>query len=238
MTNGLSETPVAFVSSGEGSLELKNPKAVQENLRLIIPQYEYITEAKQFGGHAVVVKSANLECVSQLLCGSTLGGLPVKALIPPHLACVKGVVRGVDSFPDAAEVLDQFVSLGVVDVYRCSVVKDGKHVPTESCIHTIGGVHCPSRIKVRPLIFRVYKFQRRLQHCKNCQRYGHGHSSCKSSTRCRIPCGDHPEKNCCALEAHSCMCENFRNGDNDLCPVRTREAEIMKLMDASRFSRA
>lgn len=62
----LSAIPVAFVPSGEGSLKLKNSKAVQEDLRLLTPHYKDITEVKQFGRHGVVVKSANLECVSQI----------------------------------------------------------------------------------------------------------------------------------------------------------------------------
>lgn len=63
-------------------------------------------EVKGIGRHGVVVKSVNLEWVSQLFCCSTFGGLSVRAFIPPHLIRVKGVIRGVNSSADAAEALD------------------------------------------------------------------------------------------------------------------------------------
>lgn len=118
------------------------------------------------------------------------------------------------------------------------MVKDRKRVPTKSCIATFAGVHCPSEIKLWPLVFRVDKLQLKLLQRKNCQRYGHSYSNCKSSTRCGICGGDHSDKKFSAPEAHCCMRETSYNADSDICPGRTREVEVIKLMDAFHWSGA
>lgn len=72
---------------------------------------------------------------------TSFGNLAVTSFIPRHMALVKGVVRGLHSSGDASELLSQFVDLGAVEVYRCSVVKEGNPIPTESCIVTFAVVH-------------------------------------------------------------------------------------------------
>lgn len=52
----------------------------------------------------------------------------------------------VDSFVDATQFLDQFV-VRDVEVYRCSVIKDGNRVLSKSCTVTLAGIHCSSEIK-------------------------------------------------------------------------------------------
>lgn len=53
----------------------------------------------------------------------------------------------------------------------------------------------------------------------------------------RICGGDHSDKNCSSPEAHCCMCESCHNSDSDICPVRTRKVEIMRLLGTSRRPR-
>lgn len=78
-----------------------------------------------------------------------------RPFIPEHLACVKGVIRGVDSSIDAVQVLEHLSHLAAVDVYRSSVEKDNRRVPAETCLVSFAGVCCPSELNVWPPIFKV-----------------------------------------------------------------------------------
>lgn len=219
-TNGVNAIPVALQSTSQCAIKLKNLNAVQESSREVTSLYEDITEVKQFGRNRIVCESANLKCVLELLRCTSFGSCQVRAFITSHLACVKGFVGGVDA--DANELLNQFAHLGVVEEYRCSAVKEGNRLPTESCILTFAGTQCPSEMKVWPLIFRVDSFQQKLRQCKNCQKYGHGFRNCQSSPRYKICAGPHAEAACTASEARCSLYENAHTDDSEICSISIR----------------
>lgn len=234
--NGVPAIPVAFLPPAEFAIRLKNPKLILDNLQQVTSHYRDVTEVKQFGKNGIVCRSRNLSCVSDLLGCTSFAGIPVRPFIPQHLACVKGVIRGLDSSMDATEVLDQLSDLGVVEVYRCSVVKDGQRLATETCIATFAGTSCPSELKIWPLIFRVDRYIRKPQQCQQCLRYGHSQRVCKSDIRCKRCAQAHSILECSASEPHCALCENAHSADSETCPARIREIEIIQVMENTRCS--
>lgn len=90
-----------------------------------------------------------------MLLAATFGRLPVKPFIPIHLACVKGVRRGVEVSLYAREVVDLFSHVAALDAFRSSGLEKEQRVPTESVMVTLAG-HCRStETKSWPLTFRA-----------------------------------------------------------------------------------
>lgn len=114
--------------------------------------------------------------------------------VPPHLACVKGLVRGVDLSLSPSEILEMFSAAGAVAVFRCSRSADKNKILTESVIVTFAGTTRPTEIKAWALIYQVEAlFPRRLQ-CHKCGRFGHSIKGCRSVERCQMYAGQHNSK--------------------------------------------
>lgn len=167
VSNGMCAFLVAFLSTRNGPIKLKNLKSVQEILKRVTTLYEDITEVKLFRSNVVVGNSANLDCGSDMLRFSTFGNMPVKVFISFLLASVNRIVRGANSFRNASPGLHQFTCLGEVEVYRRCSVKESRYVPTESCTFPFAGTSCPFEIMVWPIMFWVDIFQRELHQCKS-----------------------------------------------------------------------
>ncbi|XP_064475692.1 uncharacterized protein LOC135389586 [Ornithodoros turicata] len=203
--NGFASIPVVLKpSNGAIIRSKKNPKALLQGLEAATPDFRDIAEVRQYGRGGIVCKSANLNVIRSLLATSSFGGVPVDAFIPHHLACVKGVVRGVDVFLPASEILGLFADVGALDAFRCSRLDNDLRIPTESVVVTFEGHSCPSEIKSWPLIFCVYPYKRRPLQCKRCFRFGHNIKNCRSDPRCRR-CGEaHIESTCSGNSATLC----------------------------------
>lgn len=123
--NSLSIVPVALDPSDGGIIRLKSTKNIQEKLSQASPQYRDISDVRQYGKGGAICKSANLACIGVLLRCPNLASHPISPFIPSHLACVKGVVRDIESTLSPAEVLELFSEVGVTSVHRCLRVVDG-----------------------------------------------------------------------------------------------------------------
>lgn len=235
--NGLSIIPVALMPSDGGVIRLKNPKLIQEQLKQASALYQDISDVRQYGKGGIICKSNNLNCVSDLLRCTQFASLPVTPFIPAHLACVKGVVRGVDTSLSPVELLDLFSEVGATAVFRCTRLVEGTRVPTESVIVTFAGLSRPSEIKAWPLIYRVDQFRELPMQCKQCWRYGHVMRSCKSGQRCRNCGGSHSLEVCSAQDLCCCLCQNTHAADSSDCPVRVQELLVIETMGQRRCSR-
>lgn len=228
---------MALVPSNGGSIRLTNPQAIQKALQAATSSYQTITEVRQFGRGGIVCRSPDQSCVADLLRCSSFASLPVSAYIPAHLACTKGIVRGVDADLSPAETLERLSGTGVIAVYRCNRMVDNKRVPTESVIATFAGTSCPSELKVWPLVFRVEPLASRPLQCRNCWRYGHSMAGCKSKQRC-CACGDeHAQSDCSAQEERCCLCDGNHPADYSNCSVRAQELQVIEIIDRRRCSR-
>lgn len=237
LRNGISSVPVAIVPNNEGVIRMKNPKVIQAELRSATAHFHSITEVRQFGKGGILCFSSDQLCVRDLLKCSVFATNPVSAFIPPHLACVKGLVRGVDVNMTPAEVLEMFSEAGAIAVYRCGRVVDKNKVPTESVIVTFAGSSRPTEIKAWPLIYRVEPLSPRPLQCLKCWRYGHTIKGCRSAPRCRI-CGEaHNAHECKSNEEKCCLCHEAHCADNPDCSAKAREMQILEIVDRRRCSR-
>lgn len=237
LRSGVPNIPVALVPSNGGSIRLNNPQATQENLHAVTPFYQAITDVRQFGRGGIVCRSPDQNCVADLLKCTSFANSPVSAFIPAHLACTKGIIRGVDSSLSAEQALEKFSAAGVIAVYRCNRVVENSRVPTESVIATFAGTTCPSEIKVWPLIFRVDPLAPRPLQCNNCWRFGHSSGGCKSNQRC-CTCGEaHAQKDCTSNEARCCLCSGEHPANFSNCVARAQEQQVLDITDKRRCSR-
>lgn len=237
LRNGIPAVPVALVPSNDGFIRMKNPKVIQAELRAVTSHFHSITEVRQFGRGGILCFSSDQLCVQDLLKCSSFATNPVSAFIPPHLACVKGIVRGVDVNLTPSEVLEMFAMTGAISVYRCARLVEKQKTPTESVIVTFAGVNLPSEIKAWPLIYRVEPLSPRPLQCTKCWRYGHTIKGCRSELRCRV-CGDNHETNYCkAKEEKCCLCNEQHCADNPDCSAKAREMQILEIIGRRRCSR-
>lgn len=241
LRNGTRSVPVALVPTTGGFIRMKNPKTIQTELRAITPHSLLITEVRQFGRGGILCCSPDKACIQDLLKCTTFASHPVSSFIPPHLACCKGLVRGVDASLSPAEVLDIFSPAGVISVYRCTKQENQQKVPTETVIATFAGTDRPSEIKAWPLIYKVEALAPRPLQCAKCWRFGHSTKGCRSETRCRI-CGaiygaGHSTAECQSDNKTCCLCKANHAADDPNCPARSKELQVIEIIERRRCSR-
>lgn len=235
--SGVSSIPVALVPSSGGFIRLNNPQAVQAELQAMTRHFQMISDVRQFGRGGIVCRSSDPTCVADLLKSKIFASVPVSAFIPPHLACTKGIVRGVDSRLSPTETLEKLSDAGVIAVYRCNRLVNGEKVATESVIATFAGMSCPSELKVWPLIFRVDPLPSRPLQCRNCWRFGHSAGGCKSNARCRVCGEDHSPNECTAETETCCLCGGNHAADYANCSAKANEVQVLEVIDRRRCSR-
>ncbi|XP_064475788.1 uncharacterized protein LOC135389685 [Ornithodoros turicata] len=231
--NGLPSLPVVIRPTNGTSIRSKNQKVLIRCLEQVTTDFRDISEVRQYERDGIVCRSRNLTVVQTLLTTRSFGGLAVEAFVPHHLACVKGVVRGVDVILPACELIELFDSVGALEAFRCSRLDNDKRVPTESVIVTFASHTCPSEVKSWPLIFRVDAFHRRVVQCRHCFRFGHVTKNCKSDVCCRR-CGHKHEELACPDGAQlKCrLCGDPHYADCETCSSRDQEVLLLEIMDS------
>lgn len=139
LRSGLKSVPVALVPTNGESIHMKNPKIIREEPRKISDYYQMITEVRQFGRGGILCCSPDQACITNLLKCTTFASNPVSCFVPVRLACVKGLVQGVDLSLSPPYILELFAAAGAVSVFRCSRNVENKKVPTKSVIVTFAG---------------------------------------------------------------------------------------------------
>lgn len=228
---------VALVPTSGGSIPMKNPKVIQVELQKASSLFQKITEVRQFGRGGILCCSADQDCVRELLNCSEFAAQPVSPFIPAHLACTKGIVRGVDTSLTPQEILDLFAVAGAVSVYRCTRTTDKTKSPTESVIVTFAGRVRPTEIKAWPLIYKVEPLSPKPLQCSKCWRFGHSMKGCRSQARCRL-CGEsHDSCDCKSDDQKCCLCNGAHPADSAECGAKEREMGVLEIIERRRCSR-
>lgn len=235
--HGVESIPVALVPAADGVIRAKNSKFLQEQLKQLSQNYMAISEVRKYGKVGLLCRSKNLDCVADLLRCTSFASVPVSAFIPPHLACVKGIVRDVDPSQSPGEVLEEFKMAGVTAVYRCSRVENGRRIPTASVIMTFAGLKCPSEVMAWPLVHRVDPLDPKPLQCRKCWRFGHTFKGCKSHLRCK-KCGESHDVQSCESDIElCCLCKGAHEASYSNCPARNHECALLEIMGKNRCSR-
>lgn len=238
LRNGVNTLPVALVPTDGGSIRLTESESFQEELRAITEHFIDISEVRRFGKTGILCKSSNVQCLNDLLNCTRFAHTAVRAFVPPHLACVKGIVRGVPTNITPEAFLKMLSPAGVVSVYRCNRSVGDNHVPTESVIVSFAGLTRPSEVKAWPYLFRVEKLTPRPLQCRNCWRYGHSANACRSSVRCCSCGGSHSASACDIDEPRCCLCDGSHSATDNNCPAREREIQVLEISEKRHCSRA
>lgn len=238
LKNGVSSLPVALVPTDGGAIRLSETEVFQEELRNISGHFLDISEVRRFGKTGILCRSSNIQCLTDLLAATRFAFIAVRAFIPPHLACVKGIVRGVPTNISPEAFLKMVSPAGVTSVYRCTRPVGDTRVPTESVIVTFAGLTRPSELKAWPYLFRVEALTPRPLQCRNCWRFGHSANACRSSLRCANCGGAHAASNCQVDNCRCCLCDGAHTATDNSCPARERETQILDIMEKRRCSRS
>lgn len=235
--NGVSCLPVALVPTDGGAIRLSESELFQQDLRKITGRYLDIEEVRRFGKTGILCRSSNVECLTELLACTRFAHTSVRAFIPPHLACVKGIVRGVPTNISPEAFLKMLAPADVVSVYRCNRSVGDTRVPTESVIVSFAGLTRPTEVKAWPYLFRVEALSPRPLQCRNCWRFGHSANACRSSTRCVKCGGSHSTSDCNVETPRCCLCEGTHTASDNSCPARGRELQIIEIIEKRHCSR-
>lgn len=161
---------------------------------------------------------------------------PVQVTRHKSLNSCKGVIRcpdlqGMTELGIKTELQDQ----GVTDVYRVSISKEGKKIPTNTYFLTFCLSSLPEFIKVGYVRVRVSLFTPKPLRCFNCQRFGHGARFCKGQKCCHICAKDH-EENACSGTSFCVNCKGSHPSSSKTCPEFKTECDIQRYKATNRCS--
>lgn len=149
-----------------------------------------LDSVKKLRNGTLLVETRTAQQTTNLLRLKTLGNVvPISVSPHPRLNVSKGVVFChdlLDSSPD--DIKQELSRYKVTDVTRMFRTENGTRVPTSSLILTFATPDLPASVRLGYLQLNVRRYYPRPLRCFNCQKYGHGSSSCTYTAAC-VRCG-------------------------------------------------
>ena len=149
--------------------------------------------------------------------------------------------RGVISHPDLIyysieEIKEELVNVGVIDVSRITVYKNGKASNTNSVILQFQRPSLPEYIILNYLKLTVRQYVPNPFRCTNCQDLGHTKNRCKGLPICG-KCSDSNQTTdkCTAKHFHCPNCNGKHGAWDKDCPRFIREKKIVALMETEKL---
>ena len=153
-----------------------------------------VKNAKKLRNGSVLIEVASKAQAENALKMQNWVHTPVK--VTPHrsLNTCKGVIRCRD-LRDCSdeEVLEALSHEGVTQLKHIFTKKNGSTIPTNTFVITFNKPVLPKSVKAAYLHIPVEPFIPNPLRCFNCQKFGHGKSSCNHNAVCA----------CCGVEGHS-----------------------------------
>jgi len=178
-------------------------------------------------------RKANSE---NLLRATNLAGVTMKAFCHPSLNNSKGVIRTRElQDMDEADIASELNHLGVIDVKRISIKKDGQIIPTGTYILTFNRPLPPERIQIGYLSVTVDIYIPNPLRCFKCQKFGHGSAGCKNKAVCHN-CGKDDHEINCTNPAKCKNCLGDHAASSKKCPAWIKEKEIQKIKHTKKVS--
>jgi len=175
-----------------------------------------------------VATAAQSRKITQL---ETLADCPIT--VSPHrsLNTCKGVIRCrelIDCAKD--EILEGLESQGVIDIFNITVKNEsGGRRNTNTFIVTFRLTTIPKHIKVGLIRIPVSLYIPNPLRCFNCNKYGHGKSSCKGRAVCaKCGQGDHDSDNC-TNEFKCVNCSGSHPAFSKDCPKWLLEKKVQQI---------
>ncbi|XP_041368572.1 uncharacterized protein LOC121382919 [Gigantopelta aegis] len=182
-------------SSVDGALSKLSPFAVQKGLVGLAGEPKNVKKMKN---GSLLVECSTWTHSRCLLKLTVLCNVPVK--VSPHssLNSSKGVIRSKDlEGVSEDEITENLSPQGVTSVRRIKIRRNNELVPTNTLILTFDKPTLPESVKAGYLHIPVVPFVPNPLRCFNCQKFGHGQTTCRNKLTC-ARCGqfDHDSKTC------------------------------------------
>ena len=149
--------------------------------------------------------------------------------VTPHrsLNVSRGVIRCRD-FRDCSddEILDALRSQGVTSVKHINSNKNGVLEPTNTVILTFNKPTAPSFVKAAYQKISVEPFIPNPLRCYNCQKFGHGKSTCNRHAVCARCCKEGHQDAECHDPPHCANCSGDHPSYSKECPEWIKQKEI------------
>ena len=198
-------------------LEKLNPFIIQKSIEGI---------AKNINITRLRSGSLLLQCTEQtqatrLENTTILAGVPVRVTPHKSLNYSKGIIKTPEAKTMTNTEMEQaLANQGVTSAHKFTVRVNGQVRDTNTVLLTFDTPTTPTAIKFGYLRLRVELFIPNPLRCFQCQRYGHGQSTCKGLATCPN-CGDKTHtQNQCTNNSKCVNCGENHNSMSKTCPMR------------------
>lgn len=195
-----------------------------------------VKDIKKLRSGQILVECARKANSENLLQATTLAGITMKAFPHSTLNNSKGVIRTRElQDMDESEIALELKPIGVIDVKRIIIKKDGQMIKTGTYILTFNRPQPPEKIKLGYLSVAVDIFIPNPLRCFKCQKFGHGSAGCKNKTTCQNCGEDDHGMNCTKPpKCKNCLGDHAASSKN--CPIWHKEKEIQKIKHTRKMS--
>ena len=163
--------------------------------------------------------------------------VPVKVTKHKTKNSCKGVIHcGSIGQTPKPQILRDMEKHHVSDIYRLTRTENGVQRPLDTYIVTFDSETRPPKIDMGfGEIIKVSTYYPNPRLCRNCQRYGHGHNTCRNKQVC-AKCGQEGHAyGDCDKDSHSCYhCKANHSSSSKDCPMFVLEKRVLKQMTDDR----
>jgi hypothetical protein len=189
-----------------------------------------VKSAKKLRSGVVLIEVESKSMATRALSMKSWYNTEIK--VTPHrsLNSSRGIIRCRD-FRDCEdnEVLDALRAQGVTNVKHISVKKEGKFEPTNTFILSFSTPSPPPFVKAAYLRIPVELYVPNPLRCFNCQKYGHGKSTCNRRAVCAKCAQEGHSDEACPNAPHCANCSGGHSSYSKDCQEWGKQKEISRI---------
>lgn len=196
-----------------------------------------VRNAKKLRNGCVLIEVASRAQAQNAMKMQNWVDTPIKVTPHKSLNSCKGVIRCRD-LRDCSdeEVLEALHHEGVTQLKHIHTKKNGATIPTNTFVLTFNKPVLPKSVKAAYLQIPVEQFIPSPLRCFNCQKFGHGRSSCSHKTVC-ARCGTEGHAdNDCHEQPHCVNCSGPHSSFSKECPEWIKQRAIVELKTEKNIS--
>jgi len=201
--------------------------AIQKMLKCAVGD---VASAKKLANGSVLVEVVSKQQEKNALKMKNWVDIPIS--VSPHrsLNSCRGVIR-CREFRDCddAEVLDELRDQGATEVKHIISKKNGITMPTNTFIITFNKATLPKFIVAAYMRIAVEPYIPNPLRCFNCQRFGHGKTSCKRQAVCAKFGQEGHQDTDCQNPPHCANCSAAHAAFSRECPTWTKQRAITQI---------
>ena len=208
--------------------------AIQKLLKCAVGD---VKNAKKLRNGSVLIEVASKAQAENALKLQMWVNTPVKVSVHRSLNTCKGVIR-CRELRDCSdeEVLEALNHAGVTHVKYILAKKNGSSTPTNTFVITFNRPSLPKSVKAAYQQLPVEPFIPNPLRCFNCQKFGHGKSTCNHKAVCARCNGDNHTETDCQEQPHCANCSGLHPSFSRECPEWIKQRAIVELKTEKNIS--